>query len=79
MFLLQIVPITTLSVLRWSELETMVCGNRTIDVDMLARHTVYPVGTDATSQHIKFFWAAMKRLTQVLPPSCVIGVVVHCW
>jgi hypothetical protein len=35
----QIVPLDCLSLLSWSELEAMVCGPVTIDVDMLSRHT----------------------------------------
>jgi hypothetical protein len=35
----QIVPLHALSVLTWSELETLVCGSLTVDVDMLSRHT----------------------------------------
>jgi hypothetical protein len=46
-----IIPISTLEVLTWEELEVVVCGSPYLDVDFLQAHTVllFPLPTSRTS------------------------------
>ncbi len=57
------VPVSLLSLFTWSELETMVCGSRDIDVDYLRRNTEYTGGIHANDKHIQFFWQALHSFS----------------
>ena len=39
----QVIPLGLLKLLSWKELETLVCGNPILDVDLLKQNTVYRV------------------------------------
>ena len=45
------------------QLETLVCGRATVDVEELRRRTKYGVGTTATQRHVRYFWATLRRFT----------------
>lgn len=61
--LLSTLPAAVLSLLSADELERMVCGQPTIDVDLLRRHTVY-ASCSEQDQHIKWFWQCLAEMTQ---------------
>eukprot|EP00455_Lapot_gusevi_P027145 TRINITY_DN2870_c0_g2_i2.p1 TRINITY_DN2870_c0_g2~~TRINITY_DN2870_c0_g2_i2.p1 ORF type:complete len:1706 (-),score=731.31 TRINITY_DN2870_c0_g2_i2:147-5264(-) len=53
-----VIPLRNLSLFSWMDLETMVCGNPHIDVEILRRHTVYQ-GLTASSAVVKWLWQAL--------------------
>mmetsp|Transcript_21568 Transcript_21568/g.30480 ORF Transcript_21568/g.30480 Transcript_21568/m.30480 type:complete len:524 (+) Transcript_21568:135-1706(+) len=55
-----IIPVQLLDVLTWQELEERVVGMRTIDLELLKRHTEYSGGHTANSQHIRWFWQVLE-------------------
>lgn len=54
-------PGTVLSLLRWEELEEMVCGRPVIDVDLLQSVAEYERGCDSTDQHVQWLWELLKN------------------
>ena len=58
-----IVPVHLLSLFTASEVETMVCGSREINIDFLKRNTVYS-GLRPSDAHVKFFWTVLEEMTQ---------------
>jgi len=61
--LAQIVPLQLLNLLTARELELLICGRTSIDVDLLRRHTVYS-GVDASAPHIQLFWQVLQQMDQ---------------
>ena len=58
------VPARLLPLFVWHELEAMVCGAATIDVDALRAVTTYENGYSASDAPIKYFWEAFAKLGQ---------------
>ena len=58
-----VVPLGMLSLFSWREVERLVCGNSSIDVDALRRHTTYNGGLSATSPVVKMLFKALKSFT----------------
>lgn len=56
------VPYRLLSIYTWDQLEELVCGKPTIDIDLLRSVTEYS-SCSANDPHIVFFWQAMKEFT----------------
>lgn len=56
-----IVPQNLLSLFQWDELELMVCGSKTMDVDMLRRHTEYQ-GFSENDPTIQYFWQVLNTM-----------------
>ncbi len=52
----KLVPLSLLSLSTGSELEKLVCGKRTVDLELLARHTVYAGGLTKESRRVVYFW-----------------------
>jgi E3 ubiquitin-protein ligase HERC2 len=63
------VPSSVLSLLRWNELEELVCGNPSIDVALLHSATEYERGCSASDQHI-VWW-----VTCIVYPRRIIHIV----
>lgn len=61
--LANIVPIGALRLFTASELETLVCGSDTIDVDFLRKHTTYE-GYSESHETIKLFWQVLTEFSQ---------------
>ena len=61
--LLSTLPAAVLTLLSADELERLVCGEPTIDVELLRRHTVY-AGCSESDEHIGWFWQCLREMTQ---------------
>jgi len=62
--LVAVVPENALSLLTWQELELLVCGRPTIDVDLWEKNTRYE-GCSSNDPHIRLFWDMVRtRLNQ---------------
>ena len=59
----RIVPVQVLDTLSWHELEEIVCGEATIDVDLLQRHTKYS-GVESSAPHIRYFWNVLRSFDE---------------
>eukprot|EP00048_Salpingoeca_helianthica_P002631 m.58943 g.58943 ORF g.58943 m.58943 type:complete len:4152 (-) comp12215_c0_seq1:28-12483(-) len=57
-----VVPLDTLAVMGWQDLELRACGLPEIDLAFLRQHTHYQVGLSETDQHIRFFWRVLEGL-----------------
>jgi len=53
-----VVPYPLLSLFCWDELELMVCGKASIDIDLLRKMTVYD-NCSESDPHIQYFWEMM--------------------
>jgi len=58
-----IVPVHLLSLFTASEVETLICGAREVDVEFLKRNTEYQ-RLRPTDQHVKFFWTVLEEMSQ---------------
>merc|ERR1712146_559488 len=54
------IPPSTLALLRWSDLEKMVCGVPNIDLNLLKSCTEYS-GCNITDRHVTLFWEVMEQ------------------
>lgn len=59
----QVVPTRLLSLFTWREMERMLCGNKTVSVDLLRRHTVYR-GIEETAPCVGYFWTVLTEFAQ---------------
>jgi len=55
-----VVPVRLLTLFSWFDLEVMVCGNPTIDIEMLHRHTLYSSSLSSSSPLIAFLFEALR-------------------
>ena len=46
------------------ELETLVCGEKYVSIDLLRRHTRYADGVDPNAEYIKWFWEILTEFSQ---------------
>lgn len=53
-----------IKLLRWDELEAMVCGHREIDVGRLRENTEYDADIAPTDSHIRFFWETLDEMDE---------------
>ena len=58
-----IIPLATLSIFSWKELQVMVCGHATVDMSLLASKTIYGDGCSETDVHIRYFWHALRSFS----------------
>ena len=58
-----IIPHRLLSLYTWDQLEVMVCGNATIDLNLLKSVTEY-CSCSPTDTHIQYFWQIMTDFTE---------------
>lgn len=62
--LYSVVPARAIQLLTWRELELRVCGSPQLDLDLLARHTVYaPKQFSASSDVVRWFWKALREFS----------------
>ena len=57
-----IIPLSTLSVLSWRDLELRICGDNDVDIEMLKLETEYS-GCNTDDPHIQYFWQAISSFT----------------
>lgn len=62
--LISIIPDACLSLLSWEELQNLVCGARTIDVDRLKSNTEYDDDLTAEDSHILMFWEILSEMSE---------------
>eukprot|EP01029_Cantina_marsupialis_P017936 TRINITY_DN4057_c0_g2_i2.p1 TRINITY_DN4057_c0_g2~~TRINITY_DN4057_c0_g2_i2.p1 ORF type:complete len:1511 (+),score=591.48 TRINITY_DN4057_c0_g2_i2:227-4759(+) len=55
------IPINLLTLFTWHELELMVCGRPTVDVELLRENTIYGDNVSPESFHIKNFWEIIRE------------------
>jgi len=55
-----IVPPSLCSLFCWEEMEALVTGNRTVDVELLKKNTIYS-GTNVNAKHIQYFWEVLEE------------------
>ena len=53
-------PAATLRLLRWDELEEMVCGRPDIDIDLLQSTVEYERGCSASDPHVLWLWELLR-------------------
>ncbi|CAM9223039.1 unnamed protein product [Discosporangium mesarthrocarpum] len=58
-----IVPSRPLHLFTWDELETLVCGSPSFDIDLWRSHTKYGSGYTEDDITIKLFWKVLSSLT----------------
>ena len=61
--LLTQIPPVMVSLIKWKDLETMVCGNPNVDVDLLKSCTEYS-GYSESDRNIQWFWEVMREFSQ---------------
>ena len=59
-----IIPSSTTCMFTWQELQVLVCGKPTVDVELLRRRTIYGDGCSASDPHIEYFWQALSSFTE---------------
>jgi hypothetical protein len=60
----QVIPVSALYLWTEFEVERLVCGRPTIDVEMLRRHTQYS-GLTGEEPHVQYFWQVLTEFGQV--------------
>jgi len=61
--LADVLPVEAFTIFTPTELETLICGEPEIDVELLKRATVYE-DVDENAPHVGYFWEALKEMTQ---------------
>eukprot|EP01033_Poteriospumella_lacustris_P007957 gene7959-5725_t len=62
--LLSILPESAVTLLTWEEMESIVCGSRTIDVARLRENTEYDDDVPPDDAHIQFFWDVLQEFDE---------------
>lgn len=60
----KLVPSPWLNIISGTDLEVMVCGKPTVNIELLRKHTKYAGGLNDKSPRILFFWAVMDELSK---------------
>ena len=60
----QILPSEYFSLFTESEMESIVCGERKLDVRMLQQYTDYEEGVDPKAEYIQFFWEVLNEMSE---------------
>lgn len=62
-------------VLTYKELERLVCGKKTVDIEMLKAHTKYTLDLNENSNHIKWLWDVLNEISD----DDKIKFIKFCW
>lgn len=62
--LFSILPCRYISILKWNELELLICGSPNIDLTVLKKHTIYD-GYNQNSIEIINFWSILEEFSQI--------------
>jgi len=57
-----VLPVELLPLFSSEELEKLICGESSIDVDLLQKNTDYDEGVSSDDDHVKFFWETLKEM-----------------
>mmetsp|Transcript_28539 Transcript_28539/g.43132 ORF Transcript_28539/g.43132 Transcript_28539/m.43132 type:complete len:95 (-) Transcript_28539:374-658(-) len=60
----QIIPEALLNMVGHKELEEWIYGKKTIDIELLRRHTKFSKGYHEADKEIRWFWDILHELTQ---------------
>jgi hypothetical protein len=60
----QIIPEALLNMVSYQELEEWIYGKKSIDVELLKRHTEYARGYLETDKEVEWFWEILRGMTQ---------------
>ncbi|RYH27830.1 hypothetical protein EON65_13005 [archaeon] len=63
--LVSIIPESALSLLNAEDLQHLVCGSKTIDIDRLQSNTEYDDDIAPTDPHIEYFWEVLREFNEV--------------
>jgi hypothetical protein len=63
--LLTIVPESSISILTWNELQSIVCGSNTIDILRLKENTEYDDDVSSDDIHIIHFWEVLDEFNEI--------------
>jgi len=58
-----VVPSPALRLFGWTELESRLCGDHTLDIRLLQRHTIYNNGMTEESEQVEWLWAVLESFT----------------
>ncbi|KRX02870.1 HECT-domain-containing protein [Pseudocohnilembus persalinus] len=70
-----LIPEPLLKVISHSDLQYMVCGSKSIDLEMLKRHTNYKAPLKENSDVVRFFWEAVGEFSELEK----IKLIKFCW
>ena len=62
--LLSVIPESAVTFLPWNELETLVCGASSIDIDRLRNNTEYDEDISPQDTHIQTFWHVLRSFSE---------------
>lgn len=62
--LISIIPESSISLLNWEELQSVVCGSRVIDINRLKENTEYDDDISADDAHIMIFWEVLSEFSE---------------
>ena len=57
------IPLDSLQILNWRQLELIICGKKSFDIDDFKKHTVYD-GFNKDEQVIKWFWEWFESISE---------------
>jgi hypothetical protein len=63
--LLAIIPESSISILTWDELQSIVCGSNTIDISRLQDNTEYDDDVASDDPHILYFWEVLNEFNEM--------------
>ena len=62
--LVSVIPESAITLLPWQELQSLVCGSDTIDIDRLRQNTEYDEDLSADDPHVRMFWEVLSGFTE---------------
>ncbi len=62
--LVSVIPEEALLLMNWDELQTIICGTKTIDIDRLCENTEYDDDVSAEDAHIILFWDVLREFSE---------------
>ena len=63
--MVSVIPESAITFLPWKELQCLVCGASTIDIDRLRQNTEYDEDLSADDPHVKMFWQVLSEFSEV--------------
>lgn len=62
--LCKIIPESILQLFTYKELENLICGEKTVSIDLLIENTKYIMGLDESSDRIKWLWEILRECSE---------------
>ena len=61
---MSVIPESAVTFLPWEELQCLVCGANTIDIERLRQNTEYDEDISPEDAHIKMFWTVLSEFSE---------------